>query len=86
MDKKIKNLIDQNVFNTNMLDYEIEIEQDHFDDFKTALINAKYMDDDLFTNILFTLLGELRFLPSTYTITEAIDDVIRCNCDCWDLI
>jgi hypothetical protein len=25
-------------------------------------------------------------LPSTYTITEAIDDVIRCNCDCWDLI
>ena len=25
-------------------------------------------------------------LPSTYTIAEAIDDVIRCNCDCWDLI
>jgi len=25
-------------------------------------------------------------LSSTYTIAEAIDDVIRCNCDCWDLI
>ena len=24
-------------------------------------------------------------LPSTYTINEAIDNVIRCNCDCWDL-
>ena len=23
-------------------------------------------------------------LPSTYTIQEAIDEVIRCNCDCWD--
>jgi hypothetical protein len=25
-------------------------------------------------------------LSSTYSIAEAIDDVIRCNCDCWDLI
>ena len=25
-------------------------------------------------------------LPSTYTIAEAIEDVIHCNCDCWDLI
>lgn len=25
-------------------------------------------------------------LSSTYTIAEAIDDVIRCNCDCWDII
>ena len=25
-------------------------------------------------------------LSSTYTIAEAIEDVIRCNCDCWDLI
>jgi hypothetical protein len=24
-------------------------------------------------------------LPSTYTIAESIDEVIRCNCDCWDL-
>ena len=23
-------------------------------------------------------------LPSTYPISEAIDEVIRCNCDCWD--
>lgn len=23
-------------------------------------------------------------LPSIYTPSEAIDDVIRCNCDCWD--
>jgi hypothetical protein len=25
-------------------------------------------------------------LPSTYSIPEAIDEVIRCNCDCWDNI
>ena len=25
-------------------------------------------------------------LSSTYTIAEAIEDVIRCNCDCWDII
>jgi len=25
-------------------------------------------------------------LPSTYTISESIDEVIRCNCDCWDLV
>jgi hypothetical protein len=25
-------------------------------------------------------------LPSTYSIQEAIDEVIRCNCDCWDNI
>jgi hypothetical protein len=22
-------------------------------------------------------------LPSTYTTAEAIDEVIKCNCDCW---
>ena len=25
-------------------------------------------------------------LPSTYSIQDAIDEVIRCNCDCWDNI
>ena len=25
-------------------------------------------------------------LPSTYTVNQAIEDVIRCNCDCWDMI
>ena len=25
-------------------------------------------------------------LPSTYSVQEAIDEVIRCNCDCWDNI
>lgn len=25
-------------------------------------------------------------LPATYSIQEAIDEVIRCNCDCWDNI
>jgi len=25
-------------------------------------------------------------LPATYSVPEAIDDVIRCNCDCWDNI
>jgi hypothetical protein len=24
-------------------------------------------------------------LPSTYNINTAIDEVVRCNCDCWDL-
>jgi hypothetical protein len=24
-------------------------------------------------------------MPSTYTVDEAIDEVIRCNCDCWNL-
>jgi len=24
-------------------------------------------------------------LPSTYTVAEAIDEVVRCNCDCWKL-
>ena len=34
-------------------------------------------------NVLYT---SNNLLPSTYTIAEAIDDVIRCNCDCWDII
>lgn len=25
-------------------------------------------------------------MPSTYTVNQAIEDVIRCNCDCWDMI
>jgi len=24
-------------------------------------------------------------MPSTYTVNEAIDEVVRCNCDCWNL-
>lgn len=24
-------------------------------------------------------------MPSTYTVNEAIEEVIRCNCDCWNL-
>jgi len=24
-------------------------------------------------------------LPSTYTVADAIDEVVRCNCDCWKL-
>lgn len=32
-------------------------------------------------NSIYTSRG---LLPSTYTIQEAIDEVIRCNCDCWD--
>jgi hypothetical protein len=23
--------------------------------------------------------------PSTYTVAQAIEEVIRCNCDCWQL-
>jgi hypothetical protein len=24
-------------------------------------------------------------MPSTYTVNEAIEEVVRCNCDCWNL-
>ena len=34
-------------------------------------------------NVLYT---SNNLLPSTYTIPQAIDEVIRCNCDCWDMI
>ena len=33
---------------------------------------------------LSTIYTSRGLLPSTYTIQEAIDEVIRCNCDCWD--
>ena len=43
-----------------------------------------------YTNLIPTNLNNIysskNLLPSTYTIAQAIDDVIRCNCDCWDLI
>lgn len=41
-----------------------------------------------FTNLiapqLNTLYSSNTLLSSTYTVQEAIDEVIRCNCDCWD--
>jgi hypothetical protein len=43
-----------------------------------------------YNNLIQTNLNAIyaskNLLPSTYTIGEAIDEVIRCNCDCWDLI
>ena len=43
-----------------------------------------------YTNIIPTNLNVIytskNLLPSTYSITDAIDEVIRCNCDCWDMI
>jgi hypothetical protein len=43
-----------------------------------------------YTNLIPTNLNVLytskNLLPSTYTIPEAIDEVVRCNCDCWDII
>ena len=43
----------------------------------------------LYGNLLPANLNALytsnNLLPSTYTVNEAIDEVIRCNCDCWDL-
>lgn len=43
-----------------------------------------------YTNLIPTNLNVLytskNLLPSTYTIPQAIDEVIRCNCDCWDII
>jgi hypothetical protein len=43
-----------------------------------------------YTNLIPTNLNTLytskNLLPSTYTVPQAIDEVIRCNCDCWDLV
>lgn len=35
---------------------------------------------------LSAIYASRNLLPSTYSIQEAIDEVIRCNCDCWDNI
>jgi hypothetical protein len=42
--------------------------------------------NNLIPTNLNTIYISKNLLPSTYTIGEAIDEVIRCNCDCWDLI
>jgi hypothetical protein len=42
--------------------------------------------NNLIPTNLNTIYASKNLLPSTYTIGEAIDEVIRCNCDCWDLI
>jgi len=44
MDKKIKKLIDQNVFNSDLLDYDIEIEDEYFDDDLVTLKFIIYVD------------------------------------------
>jgi hypothetical protein len=46
MDKKIKNLIDQNVFNSNLLDYDIEVEteDEYFDEDFITLKLIIYVD------------------------------------------
>lgn len=35
---------------------------------------------------LSAIYASKNLLPATYSIQEAIDEVIRCNCDCWDNI
>jgi hypothetical protein len=42
--------------------------------------------NNLIPTNLNTIYASKNLLPSTYTVGEAIDEVIRCNCDCWDLI
>ena len=42
--------------------------------------------NNLIPTNLNAIYASKNLLPSTYTIGEAIDEVIRCNCDCWDLI
>lgn len=42
--------------------------------------------NNLIPTNLNAIYASKNLLPSTYTIAEAIDDVIRCNCDCWDII
>ena len=43
-----------------------------------------------YTNVIPTNLNVIytskNLLPSTYSISDAIAEVIRCNCDCWDMI
>jgi hypothetical protein len=43
-----------------------------------------------YTNVIPTNLNAIytskNLLPSTYSISDAIAEVIRCNCDCWDMI
>ena len=41
--------------------------------------------NNLIPTNLNAIYASKNLLPSTYTIGEAIDEVIRCNCDCWDL-
>lgn len=42
-----------------------------------------------YTNLIPTTLNTIyssnNTLPSTYTINQAIDEVVRCNCDCWKI-
>lgn len=42
--------------------------------------------NNLIPTNLNAIYASKNLLPSTYTIPQAIDEVIRCNCDCWDLI
>jgi hypothetical protein len=47
-----------------------------------SFAGSKYQD--LINPELSPIYTSSVLLPSTYSITEAIDEVIRCNCDCWD--
>ena len=68
MDKKIKNLIDQNVFNSNLLDYEIEIKNSVFDDDFVILKLIIYVD----SYKLYKSSG--RFNPKYYQLMVALDE------------
>jgi hypothetical protein len=35
---------------------------------------------------LNTLYTSNTLIPSTFSVQEAIDDVVRCNCDCWAIV
>lgn len=68
MDKKIKNLIDQNVFNSNLLDYDIEIEDEYFDEDLVKLKFIIYVD----SYKLYKSSG--RFNPKYYQLIVALDE------------
>ena len=70
MDKKIKNLIDQNVFNSNLLDYEIEMEteDEYFDEDFITLKLIIYVD----SYKLYKSSG--RFNPKYYQLIVALDE------------
>ena len=79
------NPIDNNYYNTNS-DYQGNgeaIDTGQADE-PGSFAGSRYQN--LISPELSVIYASDVLLPSTYPIQEAIDEVIRCNCDCWDNI
>lgn len=66
MDKKIKNLIDQNVFNSNLLDYEIEEKEHYGDDYELHIT--------IYVNHFKLWKSSWDFDPKYYQLIVALDE------------